>query len=166
MNFLLVFLNWQNFSKSIFAILQSVKAREEGRAPEQRPPQNPTQTVREQRLLRPLSLYDEINSTEFVFSTHGVCVSIPDLLKKQTMALHRSLGADGLNQDEWNVYWNPGVVEVDLRFTLSFFNNSCIKTIRFPARRCHLSRKWSLKWTAACWWGNSIMSPTVSGRSV
>ncbi|KAI5612576.1 parafibromin isoform 2 [Silurus asotus] len=33
-----------NFSKSIFAILQSVKAREEGRAPEQRPAQNPTQT--------------------------------------------------------------------------------------------------------------------------
>ncbi|KAI4885505.1 hypothetical protein NFI96_033719 [Prochilodus magdalenae] len=34
----------KNFSKSIFAILQSVKAREEGRAPEQRPAQNPTQT--------------------------------------------------------------------------------------------------------------------------
>uniref|UniRef100_A0A3B1JLU9 Parafibromin n=1 Tax=Astyanax mexicanus TaxID=7994 RepID=A0A3B1JLU9_ASTMX len=31
-------------SGSIFAILQSVKAREEGRAPEQRPAQNPTQT--------------------------------------------------------------------------------------------------------------------------
>ncbi|XP_072919613.1 parafibromin [Hemitrygon akajei] len=30
----------KNFSKNIFAILQSVKAREEGRAPEQRPPQN------------------------------------------------------------------------------------------------------------------------------
>lgn len=42
------FLTFQNFSKSIFAILQSVKAREEGRAPEQRPAQNPTQTVREQ----------------------------------------------------------------------------------------------------------------------
>ncbi|KAK1786804.1 hypothetical protein P4O66_017199 [Electrophorus voltai] len=35
----------KNFSKSIFAILQSVKAREEGRAPDQRPTQNPTQTV-------------------------------------------------------------------------------------------------------------------------
>ncbi|XP_035392000.1 parafibromin [Electrophorus electricus] len=34
----------KNFSKSIFAILQSVKAREEGRAPDQRPTQNPTQT--------------------------------------------------------------------------------------------------------------------------
>uniref|UniRef100_A0A3B4CIG7 Parafibromin n=1 Tax=Pygocentrus nattereri TaxID=42514 RepID=A0A3B4CIG7_PYGNA len=34
----------KNFSKNIFAILQSVKAREEGRAPEQRPAQNPTQT--------------------------------------------------------------------------------------------------------------------------
>uniref|UniRef100_A0A3Q3RJE9 Parafibromin n=1 Tax=Mastacembelus armatus TaxID=205130 RepID=A0A3Q3RJE9_9TELE len=33
----------KNFSKSIFAILQSVKAREEGRAPEQRPAQNTTQ---------------------------------------------------------------------------------------------------------------------------
>uniref|UniRef100_A0A674N8Y9 Parafibromin n=1 Tax=Takifugu rubripes TaxID=31033 RepID=A0A674N8Y9_TAKRU len=33
----------KNFSKNIFAILQSVKAREEGRAPEQRPAQNPTQ---------------------------------------------------------------------------------------------------------------------------
>lgn len=36
----------QNFSKNIFAILQSVKAREEGRAPEQRPAQNTTQAVR------------------------------------------------------------------------------------------------------------------------
>lgn len=36
----------QNFSKNIFAILQSVKAREEGRAPEQRPAQNTTQVVR------------------------------------------------------------------------------------------------------------------------
>lgn len=35
----------QNFSKNIFAILQSVKAREEGRAPEQRPAQNATQVV-------------------------------------------------------------------------------------------------------------------------
>uniref|UniRef100_A0A665TMR8 Parafibromin n=1 Tax=Echeneis naucrates TaxID=173247 RepID=A0A665TMR8_ECHNA len=33
----------KNFSKNIFAILQSVKAREEGRAPEQRPAQNTTQ---------------------------------------------------------------------------------------------------------------------------
>uniref|UniRef100_A0A3Q2UJ69 Parafibromin n=1 Tax=Fundulus heteroclitus TaxID=8078 RepID=A0A3Q2UJ69_FUNHE len=33
----------KNFSKNIFAILQSVKAREEGRAPEQRPTQNTTQ---------------------------------------------------------------------------------------------------------------------------
>ncbi|KAJ8011225.1 hypothetical protein DPEC_G00055950 [Dallia pectoralis] len=33
----------KNFSKNIFAILQSVKAREEGRAPEQRPTQNPAQ---------------------------------------------------------------------------------------------------------------------------
>uniref|UniRef100_A0A667YJL4 Parafibromin n=1 Tax=Myripristis murdjan TaxID=586833 RepID=A0A667YJL4_9TELE len=33
----------KNFSKNIFAILQSVKAREEGRAPEQRPAQNATQ---------------------------------------------------------------------------------------------------------------------------
>ncbi|MEQ2267099.1 accessory factor associated with RNA polymerase II, partial [Xenotaenia resolanae] len=33
----------QNFSKNIFAILQSVKAREEGRAPEQRPAQNTAQ---------------------------------------------------------------------------------------------------------------------------
>uniref|UniRef100_A0A8C7USA4 Parafibromin n=1 Tax=Oncorhynchus mykiss TaxID=8022 RepID=A0A8C7USA4_ONCMY len=32
----------KNFSKNIFAILQSVKAREEGRAPEQRPAQNTT----------------------------------------------------------------------------------------------------------------------------
>lgn len=37
----------QNFYKNIFAILQSVKAREEGRAPEQRPAQNTTQAVRE-----------------------------------------------------------------------------------------------------------------------
>lgn len=36
---------FQNFSKNIFAILQSVKAREEGRAPEQRPAQNTTQAV-------------------------------------------------------------------------------------------------------------------------
>lgn len=36
----------QNFSKNIFAILQSVKAREEGRAPEQRPAQSTTQVVR------------------------------------------------------------------------------------------------------------------------
>uniref|UniRef100_A0A3Q3EYW7 Parafibromin n=1 Tax=Labrus bergylta TaxID=56723 RepID=A0A3Q3EYW7_9LABR len=33
----------KNFSKNIFAILQSVKAREEGRAPEQRPAQNTSQ---------------------------------------------------------------------------------------------------------------------------
>ncbi|MGH0166228.1 UNVERIFIED_CONTAM: hypothetical protein FKN15_071055 [Acipenser sinensis] len=33
----------KNFAKNIFAILQSVKAREEGRAPEQRPTQNATQ---------------------------------------------------------------------------------------------------------------------------
>uniref|UniRef100_A0A3P8VSU2 Parafibromin n=1 Tax=Cynoglossus semilaevis TaxID=244447 RepID=A0A3P8VSU2_CYNSE len=33
----------KNFSKNIFAILQSVKAREEGRAPEQRPVQSTTQ---------------------------------------------------------------------------------------------------------------------------
>uniref|UniRef100_A0A7N6FLJ5 Parafibromin n=1 Tax=Anabas testudineus TaxID=64144 RepID=A0A7N6FLJ5_ANATE len=33
----------KNFSKNIFAILQSVKAREEGRAPEQRPAQNAAQ---------------------------------------------------------------------------------------------------------------------------
>ncbi|MBN3307149.1 CDC73 protein, partial [Amia calva] len=33
----------KNFAKNIFAILQSVKAREEGRAPEQRPTQNPAQ---------------------------------------------------------------------------------------------------------------------------
>uniref|UniRef100_A0A673LTD5 Parafibromin n=1 Tax=Sinocyclocheilus rhinocerous TaxID=307959 RepID=A0A673LTD5_9TELE len=35
----------KNFSKNIFAILQSVKAREEGRAPEQRQTQNQTQTA-------------------------------------------------------------------------------------------------------------------------
>ncbi|MGH0154859.1 UNVERIFIED_CONTAM: hypothetical protein FKN15_064835 [Acipenser sinensis] len=33
----------RNFAKNIFAILQSVKAREEGRAPEQRPTQNATE---------------------------------------------------------------------------------------------------------------------------
>lgn len=38
-------MSMQNFSKNIFAILQSVKAREEGRAPEQRPAQNNTQAV-------------------------------------------------------------------------------------------------------------------------
>lgn len=37
---------FQNFAKNIFAILQSVKAREEGRAPEQRPAPNTAPTVR------------------------------------------------------------------------------------------------------------------------
>ena len=36
----------KNFAKNIFAILQSVKAREEGRAPEQRPAPNTAPTVR------------------------------------------------------------------------------------------------------------------------
>ncbi|CAG5897001.1 unnamed protein product [Menidia menidia] len=49
----------KNFSKNIFAILQSVKAREEGRAPEQRPAQNTTQVDPSSRNKQPYNRYDQ-----------------------------------------------------------------------------------------------------------
>lgn len=72
-SFFFVCLSFQNFSKSIFAILQSVKAREEGRAPEQRPAQNPTQTVRERWWRHFLFLKKEALTKVFLIeSTHNL----------------------------------------------------------------------------------------------
>ncbi|XP_053738979.1 parafibromin [Synchiropus splendidus] len=56
----------KNFSKSIFAILQSVKAREEGRAPEQRPPQNTAQVDPSMRSKQPVqAAYNRYDQERF-----------------------------------------------------------------------------------------------------
>ncbi|KAG9338394.1 hypothetical protein JZ751_025798 [Albula glossodonta] len=56
----------RNFSKNIFAILQSVKAREEGRAPEQRPTQNTTQVDPSIRTKQPVpAAYNRYDQERF-----------------------------------------------------------------------------------------------------
>uniref|UniRef100_A0A8C7RT15 Parafibromin n=1 Tax=Oncorhynchus mykiss TaxID=8022 RepID=A0A8C7RT15_ONCMY len=56
----------KNFSKNIFAILQSVKAREEGRAPEQRPAQNTTQVDQSIRNKQPVpAAYNRYDQERF-----------------------------------------------------------------------------------------------------
>ncbi|KAK6302367.1 hypothetical protein J4Q44_G00267220 [Coregonus suidteri] len=56
----------KNFSKNIFAILQSVKAREEGRAPEQRPAQNTTQVDPSIRIKQPVpAAYNRYDQERF-----------------------------------------------------------------------------------------------------
>uniref|UniRef100_A0A3B3THI6 Parafibromin n=1 Tax=Paramormyrops kingsleyae TaxID=1676925 RepID=A0A3B3THI6_9TELE len=56
----------KNFSKNIFAILQSVKAREEGRAPEQRPAPNTTQVDPSERNKPPVpAAYNRYDQERF-----------------------------------------------------------------------------------------------------
>ncbi|CAL8310761.1 parafibromin [Gadus morhua] len=56
----------KNFSKNIFAILQSVKAREEGRAPEQRPAPNATQVDPSARSKQPVpAAYNRYDQERF-----------------------------------------------------------------------------------------------------